>query len=206
MRWRLIGWSAMALVATASCDDGPGAEECYGICGPGTDCRAGTCVVDERADPAVPRDDAKADGKRKRKKGRRKGGGDPDEAVADLVPVDDSAVPKYSANRTQVIDMKGGSERLDDVVVNKHLRRLEGNVDACIATAAQHSAEEIKGGDIDIVFSIEPNGKVSGVTAKAPGHLKVLGIVPCVRKAIHSHRFPAFDGPSMGVDYTFSIK
>jgi hypothetical protein len=43
------------------------------------------------------------------------------------------------------------------------------------------------------------------VTVKAPAHLRVFGIVPCLRKALFTHRFPSWDGPAAGVDYSFQV-
>lgn len=101
--------------------------------------------------------------------------------------------------------MKSGTERLADATIRDHLRRLEPAFNTCIETAATHSEEEIRPGGIDFVFSIESTGKVSSVTVKAPQHLTVFGIVPCLRKVLFTHRFPSYDGPPTGVDYSFKV-
>lgn len=180
------------------------------MCGEGTVCKAGMCVVaeaDAKAEPVIEEEfDAKTG---KRRRGGRRGGADEDgEAVAEgeaFTPVDDSDVAEFDANKTQVVDMKAGTERLDDELVRAHLRRLEPQFNECIETAAEQSEEELRGGDVDFVFGIAPSGKVDGVTVKAPAHLRVFGIVPCLRKVLAGHRFPKFDGPAMGVDYSFDV-
>ena len=208
---RLLGApsaSLAVLVLLAGCNDTPGAGGCYGVCGEGTVCRSGICVVasEEAASPEV---EAEVPAKSaKRRRGGKRGADADAEAEADgdaFTPVDDSRVPEYDANKTQVIDMKAGTERLDDEVVRAHLRRLEPAFNRCIETAAQHSDEDIGGGEVDFAFGIAPSGKVDGVSVKAPSQLRVFGIVPCLRRALADHRFPAFDGPTMGVDYSFRV-
>jgi hypothetical protein len=43
------------------------------------------------------------------------------------------------------------------------------------------------------------------VNVKAPTHLQVFGIVPCLRKAVYDARFPSWDGPPMRVEYRFAV-
>jgi hypothetical protein len=212
----LLGTSALALVAVVGCqlkDD----ANCGGYCGPGTDCIDARCVVEE-LEQAETGEVEEADGKRKRRKGRRnrrgKGGADagPDEGALEagdelppFVAVDDSNIPQFKGGTDQTIDMKGGSERLKDRVVDQHLRRLENRFQKCLETAARYSDTYVGGGNIKYQFRIEGSGKVSSVTAKAPAKLEVFGIIPCVRKAIYTHKFPSFDGPSMVVESSFRV-
>ncbi len=193
-------------MSLAACDEGPGSAGCYGVCGEGTVCRNGQCVVAEAKPVEAVEPEAEPEGKAGKRRRRRKSGSGAveDEAVA-FTPEDDSHVPEYDANKTQVIDLKAGSERLDDSVVNTHLRRLEPKFNACIEIAAEHSTDELRGGEVDFTFTIAGTGKVESVTVKAPAHLRVFGIVPCLRNALASHRFPKFDGPTMGVDYSFRV-
>jgi hypothetical protein len=192
-----LGW-CIALVA---CDDAPGSAGCYGVCGEGTQCSNGKCIVAQAQAPAEPvlePDD-------KPSKRRRRGKPKPGEPQSAFTPEDDSRIPEYDPNKVQVIDMKSGSARLDDSVVRSHLGKLEPQFNACIETAAEHSEEELRGGEVDFVFTIAGTGKVQSVTVKAPPQLRVFGIVPCLRNALSRHRFPAFDGPTMGVDYSFEV-
>lgn len=197
----------VVLFATlAACNDNtPDASACYGVCGDGTMCTAGKCVVAlDGPAPAPEPDDAAKSGKRRR--GGKRGAADKATADGDaFTPVDDSDVHEYDGNKTQVMDLKVGTERLDDELVRSHLRRLEPKFNGCIETAAQHSEAEIRGGEVDFTFSITGGGKVDGVSVKAPAHLRVFGIVPCLRKALASYKFPSFDGATMGVDYSFTV-
>jgi hypothetical protein len=196
----------LVLVATvAACNDTGDPAACFGVCGDGTVCTAGRCVVatDDTPEPEPDPDPAT---KSKRRRGGKRGAADKSGAEADaFAPVDDSDVREYDGNKTQVMDMKVGTERLDDELVRSHLRRLEPKFNGCIETAAQHSEAELRGGEIDFTFSITGRGKVDSVTVKAPPHLRVFGIVPCLRKALASYTFPSFDGATMGVDYSFTV-
>jgi hypothetical protein len=195
-----------AILALTACDDGPGSAGCYGVCGEGTECRNGQCVVAEAkpVEAAEPMEEPEGKSGKRRRRGKSAGGAAEAAAVA-FTAEDDSHVPEYDANKTQVIDLKAGSERLDDAVVNTHLRRLEPKFNACIEIAAEHSEDELRGGEVDFTFSIAGSGRVESVSVKAPAHLRVFGIVPCLRNALASHRFPKFDGPTMGVDYSFKV-
>jgi hypothetical protein len=121
-------------------------------------------------------------------------------------PVDDAHIPSYDSKKTEVIDMKAGTERLSDAQVSAHMRKLDPALNACIATAAAHSEDDILPGRISLTFSIEPSGKVSSISAQAPAHLRVFGIVPCVRAAVYAHRFPSFDGSPMGAESSFTVQ
>ncbi len=199
--------AASAVALLSSCDRGPAPETCYDVCGEGTRCENGRCVAEAplavEDDPADP---SPAERKGKRRRGKR---GDaepaPEKGGETFVPVDDSHIPRYDPRKTEVLDMNAGSERLGDRTIADHMRRLEPKFNDCIETAARHSDQEIRGGKVDFVFGIAPSGKVTSVTVKAPTHLDVFGIVPCLRKAVYDHRFPSFDGPPMGVDYSFEV-
>ena len=85
------------------------------------------------------------------------------------------------------------------------MSRLTGRFQKCIETAAMYSDEELGAGTLSFKLRIGPEGKVEGVSVTAPANLKVFGIVPCSRKAVYDHRFPKFDGPPMGVDFSFDV-
>lgn len=201
MRWwhrarRLV--VAAMLPCGLACDPGPGREACYGLCGEGTVCEAARCVAaPPAAEPTEPERDRKRSPRRKRKADATLEGS----SSTPFVPVDDRHVPRYDPNETQVIGE--GSERLPDETIRAHLERLEPSFNACIRVAAEHSDEDLAPGRIDFEFGIRPTGKVAGVNVKAPAHLRVFGIVPCLRNTLHAHRFPSYDGPVTGVDYSF---
>lgn len=182
--------------------------DCAGLCGDGTACVDGLCVVAEVEPEAPVEDDKKGKKRRKRRRRGKPGPGDTwtPEELPPFKPMKDSHIPRFNPKRVQQIDMKQGTERLSDHQVHQHMGRLEGKFNDCIATAAMYSDKDLGSGSIDFVFSVEPSGKVSSVTAKAPKNLDVWGIVPCMRVAVARYKFPARDGPTMGVDYSFDVR
>ena len=202
-----LGLGLAAAVYFSGLLEGDG-HGCDDRCGAGPECIAGRCetVVAEAEDET---DDApKPSGKNKRKRRRGRGKSDAESSVGDAEaafrPVDDSHVPRFDRKAPKTLDLDAGSERLSDAVVNRELAKLDRKFQSCIATAAQHSDDALQG-TLRYELGIGSNGRVTGVNVKAPAGLKVFGIVPCVRKAIHGHRFPAFDGPTMGVEGSFHV-
>jgi len=189
------------LFAIGACDPSPGADACYGVCGEGTQCEAGKCVVAEAPEPE-PEPEPVTGKKKRRRRSRR--GGNSKSADAGFTPEDDSNVPGYDPEATKALDLKAGTERLSDRKIRQHLSRLEPKFNKCIEKSALAHDDALKG-ELDFVLSIEPSGKVGGVTVKASGNLKAAGVVPCARKVVYGHRFPSFDGSTMGVDYSFKV-
>jgi len=202
---RAFAWWWIPLLV--ACDPQPGAATCFDVCGEGTRCEQGRCVVAAEPEPAA---DAPAAPTKAGKRGRRRSnaaadGGDPEPAdTARYVPVADGHIPRYDAKATTVLDPDAGSERLGDSVVRAELRRLEPALDRCIADAVAGGVD-VGSGRVDFVFGLTAKGKVSGVTAKASGPLRESGVLGCLRTVVFDHRFPAYDGPPMGVDYSFEI-
>lgn len=200
---RAMRLACVAVLLAVACSEGsPGLAECYGVCGEGTRCESGRCVV---AVPSpAPDEPAPDDEKRGRKGKRRARGVDGESDVASSYqPVSDKHIPAYDAKATTVLG-DAGSERLDDTVVRKELREIEPAFNRCIADAAE-AGVTVGNGRVDFVFGLTASGKVDGVNAKAPAAIRDAGIVPCLRKAIFDHRFPRYDGPPMGVDYSFEV-
>jgi hypothetical protein len=200
---------ALALLVAAACGSDRGANDCFGVCGPGTRCEAGRCVVAVVAVPEPASTDEPATKGKRRGRGRARAGETADdgaEAAVDDAPLDDdSSVPAHDRNAEQVIDMKAGSERLPDETVRSEMRELEPAFDRCIAAAVGRGAE-VPPGKVDFAFAVEPNGKVGGVTVRAPAEIVDAGVIPCLRKALHGHRFPSWDGPRADVDYAFKVE
>ncbi len=185
----------------------PDPETCGGFCGPGTVCEAKVCVPAPPPEAeAAPEPEPEKGRKRRRRRRGKRGGAAEAEAAAGFVPPDDSRVPAYDDNRGQTISEGSGSERLSDRAVRRHMSTLEPAFNRCIATAAQASPEELGAGRIAFDINVEPSGKVSGVSVKAPKNLRVFGIVPCMRLAVHKSRFPSWDGPAMRVEYSFRVE
>jgi hypothetical protein len=184
--------------------------DCAGLCGPGTVCVDDRCAP-EAAAPAPEPAPAKT---KKGKRGRRSGGA-PGEAAADdpgapadeppppFVPVDDSRVPAFSNDAPQVLDLKAGSERLDQRTLDQHFARVTPEIQGCVTTASRYG--DVGSGSLNFKLRILPSGKVESVSATAPADLRVWGIVPCARKAVYDHRFPAFDGAAMAVGFSVDI-
>lgn len=199
----LLAASAVAwTLGVAGCKP-PG--ECGGFCGLGTRCEADKCVPNEPDEEpeAEVEDDGK--GTRNKRRGRRRkgrpGDGDGGEAAAGLT-VDDSHVPKYDPNRTETIGE--GTERLSDRRVRQHLSKLEPKFNRCIEQAAMATDDALTG-VVYFNIGIEPTGKVWGVTVKAPAALTRHKVAACMRVAVYKTKFPSWDGPSMGVDYSFEV-
>ncbi len=186
-------------------------DPCGGHCGESTQCVGTVCEAIED-DVAEAEPDAKAPRKKRRRRRRRKGGASSEvtaddagnDALAPFVPVNDRHIPQFS-NKPIVLDMNAGSERLSDDVVDKHMNRLTPKFQSCITTASTYSETDIGSGTLTFKIQLKPTGKVAGISVQAPANLRVFGIVPCVRKVVYDHRFPSYDGPPMGVDFSFDV-
>jgi len=180
------------------------AGDCNGLCGEGTVCEEGMCVVAQAEAPEEPEGRKKRRGKRRRKAGGGAGTGTGD--LPPFEPMSDGHIPQFDPKRVEKIGMEDGTERLSDRQVQRTMSRREAAFNECIAAAAMYSETELGSGEIDFTFSVEGSGKVTGVTVKAPANLDVWGIVPCLRNAVFRTRFPVRDGPIMGVDYSFEVR
>lgn len=187
------------------------APECGGMCGPGTQCSEGLCAPAQIEAP--PEEPAPAGKKRRhRKRGGGGGGGggaaadegsEPEPAALPFTPVDDRHIPHFSNDKAQALDLNAGSERLSESVLDRHFAQITPTIQGCVTTASRHG--EVGSGRLSFKLRILPSGKVESVSVKAPASLQAWGIPPCARKAVFDHRFPAFDGASMGVDFAVDI-
>lgn len=200
-------WGAAWLLLPRTSDPAPA---CGGLCGPGTAC------VDARCAPevAAPAPDPVPTKNKKGKRGRRASGpagevaaDDPaapaDEPPPPFVPVDDSRVPAFSDAEPQVLDLKAGSERLEPRTLDQHFARVTPEIQGCVTTASRYG--DVGAGSLNFKLRILPSGKVESVSATAPAGLRVWGIVPCARRAVYQHRFPAYDGAPMAVSFAVDI-
>jgi hypothetical protein len=205
-------WFFLHREATAGAD-APSADPCAGRCGEGTVCEA------ERCELAQPDPEPTADTRRSKRRGKRKAGGgaadpsdqgpaDPSDQgpAQDAAPpiIDDRSIPAYSEAASKTLDMNAGSERLSAEVLDAQLRRLTPRFQGCVRDAIARGAA-LGSGTITIKATIAGSGRVEGVSASAPASLGAPGVIPCVRKAVHDHRFPAFDGPSMNATFRFEV-
>lgn len=186
--------------------------ECGGLCGEGTRCEQGQCIVAALAEAEVIEEvveDEKGKRKSKRRRSSKSGSGDEalDPAASGMGPPvdDDSGVPRFDPNKDQTIGAADGSERLSDSVIDRELGKLDKQFQACVRDANER-VDELGIGTVKYSFGIAGSGKVTGVNASAPANLEAAGIVPCVRKAVYGHKFPIFNGPEAKVSSSFSVK
>jgi hypothetical protein len=183
-------------------------ESCAGLCGEGTVCESGSCRPAPVELDEAPAEEEPDDAKGKRRKGKRRKGkaGETLGAEGQGPPLDDdSHVPRFDPNADQSISMSDGSGRLSDSQVDRELAKLDGAFQACVRDAAAR-VDDLGTGKVRLNFGVDGKGKVTGVNVSAPANLKQAGIVPCVRKAVYGHKFPAFDGPVMKVSSSFSVE
>ncbi|MDC0723016.1 hypothetical protein [Nannocystis bainbridge] len=214
---------ALALVTSFACEPAP-KPECATPCDPGSSCVEGQCVVDAPAAPPVTDDGKKKKKRRKKKRVRRTTaasaaghGSEPATAPGDeveeaetpaeklppFVPVDDRKIPQFSSDKTQTIDLEAGSERPSERVLDQHFAKITPKITDCVITASRYG--DVGSGRLAVQLRLLPSGKVESVSVKAPASLSVWGIVPCARKAVFDHRFPGYDGPSVGVDFAVDV-
>lgn len=218
---RLAFAAAVALAAAMACEPAP-KPDCAAACGPGTSCVEGQCVADAPAATPPPEPGKKKKKQRKKKRVRRTGSPDPVAGVAGepaaelaeevdvpaeklppFVAVDDRKIPQFSRDTTQTIDLEAGSERPSERVLDQHFAKITPKITECVITASRYG--DVGSGRLAIQLRIQPSGKVESVSVKAPASLAVWGIVPCARKAVYDHRFPGWDGPSVGVDFAVDV-
>ena len=208
MRHGLILAALLSTSTAASCG-GKGSTtapgECAGMCGKGTRCDGGRCIVDysqdicgsPSAEPApemLPAIDNWGTCDRDRK------------SMPKFVAVDDTGIPELNSTKTKVLDMNAGSEKLRDDVLMAEMRKVEYEINKCLATAACYSGGSLGGGEMKINFRILGNGSVESVSIEASDPLKVYGIIPCSRMAVFQHGFPRFNGQDMTVKYSIELE
>lgn len=213
---RVLSAASVVAVVAVACQP-PVQTPCGGACGPGTECVDDRCVAVQPAEPAP----EPVKGKKKKGKKRRQGGNagpNSDPANADdgepaapdepppppFVPVDDSRIPEFSNAEPQVLDLKAGSERLDERTLDQHFARVTPEIQGCVTTASRYG--EVGAGSLKFKLRVLPSGKVESVTVTSPASLRVWGIPACARKAVYTHRFPSFDGPAMAVSFAVDIE
>lgn len=182
------------------------APACSGRCGSGTVCVEDLCVAAEPeidAPEAEPEEPTKKKRKGKRKKKQGTGTGADAEAGGPAID-DDSDVPGFDPNADRSIGERDGVGRLSDAQVDAELAKLDRPFQRCVQQASER-VDELGTGKVSLSFGVDGKGKVTGVNVSAPANLKDAGIVPCVRKAIFAHKFPAYDGPETRVRSSFHV-
>ena len=187
----------------------PQPTDCAGLCGDGTTCEQGRCVIAVDDEPEAVEevtDDSKHKRKGKRRSSSKAGADSAESDSARRGPPldDDSHVPRFDPNKDQTIGMSDGTGRLSDAAIDRELGKLDKPLQDCVRDANAR-VDELGTGTVKYSFGVAGNGKVTGVNVTAPQNLKDAGIVPCVRKVVYGHKFPAFDGPEMKASSSFSV-
>ncbi|PCC71877.1 hypothetical protein SAMN02745121_03229 [Nannocystis exedens] len=182
-------------------------DECGGLCGAGTRCDRGSCVVDSSQDTPVKQEvETNEIPMRPQITSWGECTHERDELPKKFVPVDDSAIPQYDIERPRVLDWSEGDEQLNEQVLSAHMREVEYGINECLSIAACYNHGSLKGGRLDMVIGlVGKTGRVDAVTVTASRGLQVFGIVPCVRKVVADHQFPSYNGPQMTVKYNIEI-
>jgi hypothetical protein len=202
----LVAFS-LSPVACKRNSDSRGPDQCGGLCGQGTRCEGGTCVVESSEDTPVKQEvETNEIPMRPQITSWGECTHERSELPKKHVAVDDSAIPQYDIERPRVLDWSEGEEQLNEQVLSAHMREVEYGINECLSIAACYSGGGLKGGRLDMVVSLlGKTGRVDAVTVTASRGLQVFGIVPCVRKAVADHEFPRYNGPQMTVKYNIEI-
>lgn len=182
--------------------------ECAGLCGKGTRCDGGVCIVDYSQDICATPSDVEEHPVVPMKPPITSWGEcytDRSELPKKFKPVDDSKIPQFDPDAARALEMNGGDEQINEAVLNSHMREVEYAINDCLALASCYQGSSLPNGRLDFQFRLTGNGKVESITATAPPGLSVFGVIPCVRKAIADHAFPTYNGPAMTVKYNVEI-
>ncbi|MBZ5710181.1 hypothetical protein [Nannocystis pusilla] len=210
MRTNLIFAGLVAFSLPVACkrnSDSRGPDECGGLCGKGTRCDRGACVVDGSQDiPVTQEVETNEIPMRPQITSWGECTHERDELPKKHVPVDDTAIPQYDIERPRVLDWSEGEDQLNEQVLSAHMREVEYGINECLAIAACYNGGSLRGGRLDMIIGlVGKTGRVDAVTVTASRDLQVFGIVPCVRKAVADHQFPSYNGPPMTVKYNIEI-
>lgn len=206
-----IGLGALGLATVAgACRSGntiaPG--ECGSMCGKGTRCDNGTCVVDYGQDICggsvdIPDVDVTED--RKPPIDNWAECTEDMGSLPEFVPVDDSDITQFDPNAARSLDMNAGEEQLDEEVINNHMREIEYTLNECFSRAACYNEGAFPTGELSFTFRLEASGEVSSVAITAPEEFNIFGTIPCSRRAVGDHKFPSFDGAGMTISYSVEL-
>ncbi|MBI2893254.1 MAG: hypothetical protein HYY06_06850 [Deltaproteobacteria bacterium] len=194
-----IAASAALAVSWFFLRDGTTDEPCAGLCGRGTACAAGRCVVAGDDREAVASVEPKARGRRGHRRGSRRSAARSDGSEVQPEISDDMDLGP------QQVDMEQGGERqLSNTTIEATMGRSFGAIRRCILVA-QADREDPVHGRMSIGLRIRPTGEVGAVTVRPPPALATSDLGPCVRGVVSRIRFPSFDGREMAVAYPVTL-
>ncbi len=178
------------------------------MCGKGTRCDNGTCVVDYGQDicgNSYEEDDEPEIGDRKPPIDNWAECTEDMASLPEFVPMDDSNVPQYDPNAARSIDMNAGDEQLNEELINNHMREIEYALNACFSKAACYNGGAFPTGEVSFTFRLEASGDVSSVALQAPEEFNIFGTIQCARRAVADHKFPSYDGAAMTISYSVEL-
>jgi hypothetical protein len=204
----------VSLSLTTGCKRGettaPG--ECGGVCGDGTRCANGMCVVDYLAACSSGMDDIgslETDGEGGMRPPITDWGQCKEElaSLPEYEPIDDSGVPQFDLDAPRKLDMNAthGDEQLAEDAVNRNMREIEYALNECFSRSACYNEGTFPGGTMAFSFRLMSSGQVESVKVDAPEEMDIFSTIQCARKAIFDHRFPEYDGPAMTISYSVEL-
>jgi len=130
-------------------------------------------------------------------------------AKSDLPPietlVDDSDIPEYNRARTRRTNMGSGQEFLQDWELHEQLLHVQGAFFDCLDLAACYAQEPASTGELDFMFELEPDGRVSAVSVAPSEELDDPVVRACARRSVFQTRFTSWKGGRMVVSYNLEI-
>ena len=197
---------SLSLVTSCDKDDSNLPVEtrsCEGMCGHGTKCVEDTCVIDWGQGVCIKPEDAVCP-----EPERPQWAECPiaHNALPPFKPIYDQKIPRFNKKRTRVQSFDGGTERPDEYAMKQQIEGMITELESCLAIVACYEGKYPGGGEIEFVFRLQPNGKVTEVSASSSKNYAKWGATQCARKVIYEHEFEPYDGEPMGLEYTMIIQ
>lgn len=130
-------------------------------------------------------------------------------AKKDIPPLesllDDSDIPEYNRSRSRRTNHASGEQFLQDWELQEELMRAQTAFFDCLDVAACYQAEPSSTGELDFLFELEPNGRVSAVSVDPSTELDLPVIRACARRSVYQTHFPTWQGGRMVVSYNLAI-
>lgn len=117
-----------------------------------------------------------------------------------------AAVPSFDPNADVNLDMSAGGERPDDNEVLEVFQSQFDALDQCVEKSRGSKAKALEG-DVHVEVLLNPKGhRPLGVNAQMPAKTsKNKGLRECLRSAVASAAYPAYDGVPVVVEFDFEL-
>lgn len=119
--------------------------------------------------------------------------------------LDDSDIPEYNRTRSRRANHASGDQFIQDWQLHEELMRAQGAFFDCLDIAACYQDEPSSTGELDFLFELEPDGRVSAVSVDPSTGLDDPIIRACARRSVYQTRFPTWQGGRMVVSYNLAI-